>query len=159
MTVRVLAPFDCEVVALSDVPDPVFSQGMVGPGLAVTPVSDDAQDALAPVAGRLTKVMAHACVITTTGPDGVHDGPSVLVHLGIDTVKRTVPCAEILTSEGSPVDAGSPLWQWTPGDLAREGFSVLTPIVALDIDEGALGQLPPTGTRVNAGELLFTIDA
>ena len=65
--------------ALADVPDPVFSQGMVGYGAAVDPPRE-VVEAVAPVSGKLLKLLPHAYVVMT--PDNV----GVLVHLGLDTV-------------------------------------------------------------------------
>ncbi len=78
----VLAPVAGRAVPLSDVPDPVFSAGMVGYGAAVDPPRE-VIDAVAPVAGKVLKLMPHAYVIMT--PDNV----GVLVHLGLDTVAST----------------------------------------------------------------------
>lgn len=66
------------VIPLADVLDPVFSKGMIGPGIAVMP-SDST--IVAPCAGRLIVApdSGHAYGIAT--PDGVE----VLIHVGIDT--------------------------------------------------------------------------
>ena len=76
----VLALVAGRAVALADVPDPVFSQGMVGYGAAVDPPTEII-DAVAPVSGKILKLLPHAFVIMT--PDSV----GVLVHLGLDTVQ------------------------------------------------------------------------
>jgi len=65
---------------LSDVPDPVFAQGVVGPGLALEPIGAGGQDVVAPIPGRIAKLHPHAFVIAS-------DDVTVLVHLGIDTVQ------------------------------------------------------------------------
>ena len=79
MTTTVIAPVTGRAVALGDVPDPVFAQGMVGYGAAIDPPRE-VITAVAPVSGRLLKLMPHAFVVLT--PDNV----GVLVHLGLDTV-------------------------------------------------------------------------
>ncbi len=58
---RVLAPVAGRAVALQDVPDPVFSAGMVGYGAAVDPPRG-VIEAIAPVSGKLLKLMPHAYV-------------------------------------------------------------------------------------------------
>ena len=65
---------------MQEVPDPVFSQGMVGYGAAIDPPRG-VIDAVAPVSGKILKLLPHAYVIMT--PDNV----GILVHLGLDTVQ------------------------------------------------------------------------
>ncbi len=83
MTTEVLAPVPPgRAVALSEVPDPVFAQGMVGHGAAIDPPPHTVVEALAPpVSGTLLKLMPHAYIVLTP-PAKV----GVLVHLGLDTV-------------------------------------------------------------------------
>lgn len=78
-TTSVHAPVPGRAVTLGDVPDPVFAQGMVGYGAAVDP-PHDIIDAVAPVSGRVIKLMPHAYIIVTS------ENVGVLVHLGLDTV-------------------------------------------------------------------------
>lgn len=77
--VLVLSPMDGKLVALADVPDPVFSSGAMGAGVGVEPTSGTVY---APVAGTVIVTMdsGHAYGIRTD------DGIEVLVHVGIDTV-------------------------------------------------------------------------
>ena len=76
----VLAPVEGRAVPLEDVPDPVFSQGMVGYGAAIDPPRR-VIDAVAPVSGKILKLLPHAYIVMT--PDNV----GILVHLGLDTVQ------------------------------------------------------------------------
>lgn len=80
-TVSVLAPLPGTVLDLQEVPDPVFAQAMVGPGLAIEPPRDAQRITVtAPITGTVVKAMPHAFVI-------MHEsGNAVLVHVGIDTV-------------------------------------------------------------------------
>ncbi|HOW95646.1 MAG TPA: PTS glucose transporter subunit IIA, partial [Mycolicibacterium fallax] len=99
MTVTpVLAPVSGRAVALADVPDPVFSQGMVGWGAAVQPRAG-LVDALAPVDGKLVRLMPHAYVVLTPG------GVGLLVHLGLDTVALDGAGFTPLASQGDQLRA------------------------------------------------------
>jgi PTS system N-acetylglucosamine-specific IIA component len=113
------------VVALHDVPDPVFAGALVGPGLAIEP-DDSATVVRAPVAGTLVKVKPHAFVVVGEGDRGV------LVHLGIDTVKRNGAGFEVLASEGSRVESGDSVIRWDPAAIRAAGLSAVCPVVALD---------------------------
>src|SRR5262245_39358567 len=98
-TTPVHAPVSGRAVALADVPDPVFSQGMVGYGAAVDP-PHEVIDAVAPVSGRILKLMPHAYIIMTS------ENVGVLVHLGLDTVALKGAGFSALVSEGDTVTTG-----------------------------------------------------
>jgi phosphocarrier protein FPr len=73
------APLDGVVVPLEQVPDPVFSQKMVGDGASIDPTS---QVLIAPCDGRVTQLhKAHHAVTLTTA-----DGIELMMHIGLDTV-------------------------------------------------------------------------
>ncbi|MES6461709.1 PTS glucose transporter subunit IIA, partial [Cutibacterium acnes] len=74
------SPMAGDVHPLADVPDPVFAQGLVGPGVAIVPIGEAEVTVVAPIAGRIVKLHPHAFVIQA-------EGFGVLVHLGIDTVQ------------------------------------------------------------------------
>ncbi|TGD21327.1 PTS beta-glucoside transporter subunit IIBCA [Companilactobacillus suantsaicola] len=79
----VYSPIDGQTVALSEVKDPVFSSGMMGQGIAITPISTTNKvNIYAPQTGKLTVVAdtGHAYGLTTD------NGTEILVHIGIDTV-------------------------------------------------------------------------
>ena len=80
-TLTVLAPVTGQVLGLAEVPDPVFSAALVGPGVALDPVHEPRSQVIAPIAGTILKLHPHAFVVQHD------DGRAVLVHLGIDTVE------------------------------------------------------------------------
>ncbi len=142
----VVAPVPGRVIALADVPDPVFAQQIVGSGVAVDP--DRAPGvAVAPVAGRLLKLHPHAFVVVA------EDGRGVLVHLGIDTVELKGDGFELLIAEGARVAAGDPVVRWDAAAVEAGGRSPSCPVIALDAHAEAL-ELRPVGT-VAAGDELF----
>lgn len=147
MSLLVLAPVAGRTTELSAVPDPVFSEGMVGPGCAVDPTREPGV-AVAPVAGRLVKVHPHAFVVVTD------DGRGVLVHLGIDTVELKGEGFELLTAEGDTVAAGDAVVRWDPRAVEAGGRSPVCPVVALDAEASAVE--PGQAGSVAAGDGLFT---
>ena len=153
MSLTVRAPAAGRVVALDDVPDPVFSGRLIGPGLAIDPNrtgregSDTA--ALAPITGTLSKIHPHAYVITND------DGRSVLVHLGLDTVSLGGTGFTLLASEGDTIDAGSPVISWSPAQIEAGGLNPIVPVIALEAQESVLTPVP-SGRRVEAGDPLMT---
>lgn len=146
MSLRILSPVSGRTAALADVPDPVFAQAMVGPGIAVHP--DGAGDALAPVDGTVATLHAHAFVVVGA------DGRGVLVHLGIDTVQLKGEGFTLHVVKGESVRAGQPVVGWDPRAVESAGFSPICPVVALDASEDVL-DIPAAGGTVAAGEPLF----
>ena len=57
------SPMAGDVHPLADVPDPVFAQGLVGPGVAIVPIGEAEVTVVAPIAGRIVKLHPHAFVI------------------------------------------------------------------------------------------------
>jgi PTS system N-acetylglucosamine-specific IIA component len=151
VTVEILSPVDGKTVALGDVPDPVFAQAMVGPGVAVQP-SGGRQNAVAPVDGTVVTLHPHAFVIATEA------GQAVLVHLGIDTVKQKGEGFTLHVVKGETVRAGQALAEWDPDAVVAAGYSAIVPVVALDAPAEALSGIA-TGTDISAGDPVFTWDS
>ena len=144
----VLSPVPGAALPLAQVPDPVFAGALVGPGAAVDPARGGAQEAVAPVAGTLVKLLPHAFVVLGAG------GRGVLVHLGIDTVQLAGAGFELLAAQGEEVAAGQPVLRWDPAAVAAGGRSPVVPVVALDAGAGALHEVRAEGP-VDAGAPLF----
>ncbi|MER7130491.1 PTS glucose transporter subunit IIA [Streptosporangium saharense] len=142
----VLAPVAGAALALRAVPDPVFSQGLVGPGLAIEPVREPGR-AVAPIAGTIVKLHPHAFVVVGD------DGRGVLVHLGIDTVQLRGEGFEVLASEGDRVEAGQPVVAWNPAEVEAGGRCPVCPVVALDAVAEAVTRI--ADGPVNTGDELF----
>lgn len=165
MALTVLSPVTGTVVAMADVPDPVFAEGMVGPGVAVAPVADRVSDVVAPCDGRVVKLHAHAFVIAAPedpavpapSGGGVPAGRGVLVHLGIDTVQLDGAGFTLHVAEGAVVDAGQRLITWSPADVADGGRSPLVPVVALDLSPAGLRVLADPGRPIAAGDPLLRL--
>ncbi len=143
----VSAPVAGTVTALREVPDPVFAQEIVGPGVAVSPEGQTAV-AVAPISGKIVKLHPHAFVIVGEG------GAGVLVHLGIDTVKLQGEGFTLKSAEGDAVSAGDPIVEWSPTGVESAGYSAVVPVVALDAKADALEDIT-TAERVAVGDRLF----
>ncbi|WP_326717215.1 PTS sugar transporter subunit IIA [Vagococcus jeotgali] len=93
---EVTSPIDGEVIELNQVSDPVFSEGMMGPGFAVIPNSDTI---FSPITGVVTNIFPTKHAITIEGKDC-----SVLVHIGIDTVDLGGEGFQIKVTENQKVN-------------------------------------------------------
>lgn len=135
---------------MTDVPDPVFAEEMVGPGVAIEP-APGRTTVVSPIAGKLLKVLPHAFVV-------LGDGVGVLVHLGINTVRLEGEGFEVLATQGSEVAAGDPMITWDPSSLpATAGGQDVSPVVPIVLMDGAKGSVTSDalGSSVAAGDLLF----
>ncbi|MQY14887.1 PTS system glucose-specific EIIA component [Streptomyces sp. RB5] len=143
----VTSPLTGKAVPLTAVPDPVFSQAMVGPGTAIDP--DRAPGtAVAPVDGVVVSLHPYAFVVVDAG------GHGVLTHLGIDTVQLNGEGFELLAHKGDRVIRGQGLVRWDPAAVEAAGKSPLSPVVALEAGARALSALVESGA-VRAGDKLF----
>lgn len=149
MSVPVLAPCAGRVVALADVPDEVFASEMVGPGVAIEPVSGRTT-VVSPVAGRVVKIHPHAFVVLADC------GAGVLVHLGIDTNRLEGDGFEVLAAQGDTVEPGTPMVAWDPDAVGERGLSVVVPVVLMDAPKGSVSS-PLTGGTAEPGDVLFTL--
>ena len=151
-TTPVHAPVSGRAVALSDVPDPVFSQGMVGYGAAVDPPRE-VVDAVAPVSGRILKLMPHAYIIMTS------ENVGVLVHLGLDTVGLGGVGFTALAAEGDTVTAGQPVITYDVLSVVSAGLNPIVPVVVMDEREPGnvtMGDAVANGAEIVSGSVLFT---
>jgi len=143
----VLAPCPGRVLALSEVPDPVFATEMVGPGVAIDPAPGPTT-VVSPIAGKLVKLHPHAFVV-------VGDGIGVLVHLGINTVRLEGAGFEVLIEQGASVEAGTPIVTWDPSTVIGDGLSTLVPVVIMDAPKGSVTS-ELIGSVAATGDLLFS---
>lgn len=151
-TTPVHAPVPGRAVALGDVPDPVFSQGMVGYGAAVDPPRA-VIDAVAPVSGRILKLMPHAYIIMTS------ENVGVLVHLGLDTMGLGGAGFSAHVAEGATVTAGQPVISYDVPSVVAAGLNPIVPVVVMDEREPgnvAVGEAVLEGAEIASGAALFT---
>lgn len=137
---------------LQDVPDPVFSQGMVGHGAAVDPVRG-VVDAVAPVTGKVLRLMPHAYVVMTA------DNVGVLVHLGLDTVTLNGDGFTTHVSQGDDVVAGQVVISYDVPAVEASGLNPVVPVVVMDEREPGnviAGEAVLEGADILCGTTLFT---
>lgn len=139
------SPVAGTVIALSDVPDPIFSAGHLGAGLAVIPSSGRV---VAPADGTVVVAppSAHAVGIRTD------DGIELLVHVGIDTVKLGGAGFTLAVAAGDRVTRGQLMLSFDREAIAAAGYSLATPVVITNsstvgdvtlVAEGAVGEGDP----------------
>ncbi len=148
----VQAPVAGRAIRLEDVPDPVFSQGMVGYGAAVDPPRG-VVEAVAPVSGKLLRLMPHAYVVMTA------DDVGILVHLGLDTVALKGEGFTTHAAQGDDVAAGQLIITYDVPAVEAKGLNPIVPVVVMDereSDNVVPAQAVGDGGDIVAGAELFT---
>ncbi|SEL95355.1 PTS sugar transporter subunit IIA [Streptacidiphilus jiangxiensis] len=143
----VTSPLAGEAIGLANVPDPVFSGAMVGPGTAIKP-NPGPGEAVSPVDGTIVSMHPHAFVVLDD------QGHGVLTHLGIDTVQLNGEGFELLVEKGDTVKRGQPVIKWNPTAVEAAGKSSICPIVALEAAPEQLSEVADAG-QLAAGDTLF----
>ena len=115
-------PIVGDVVALSNVNDPVFSSGAMGQGIAVKP-SQGVVYAPADAEVSIAFPTGHAFGLKTT------DGAEVLIHVGIDTVTMNGDGFEAKVAQGDKVKAGDVLGTFDSNKIAAAGLDDTTMVI------------------------------
>lgn len=125
-------PIAGSIVPLADVPDATFSQGILGPGVAIEPTGDTV---VAPAAGRVETVFPTGHAIGLV----LDDGTEVLIHIGLDTVELGGEGFETLVQAGDIVDEGTPLVRVDLERVRAAGKPTVTPVVVLNAPDAVVG--------------------
>ncbi|MBM6685665.1 PTS system trehalose-specific EIIBC component [Faecalicatena contorta] len=134
-----------KVIPLDDVPDNVFSQHVMGDGIAIEPESDTV---VAPADATVNAVMAdtgHACGLTFA------NGMELLIHIGVDTVDMNGDGFTLLVSEGQKVKAGTPLIRFDKEKIHAAGHPSVTVFIVTE-EGNAKGIQYLSGMEAVAGE-------
>ena len=120
--VTVTSPLEGRAVPISEIPDPVFSTGVVGDGIAIEPTSNT--------------VVCPADATVVTAPESGHafglkldSGVELLIHVGIDTVELGGKGFDVKVKAGDHVSAGQPLVVFDPTVIDEAGYSKITPVL------------------------------
>ncbi len=146
----ILAPVPGRPVALKDVPDATFAQGLVGYGLAIDPPRGVVQ-AVAPIGGTVLTLWPHAYVIVT--PEGV----GVLVHLGLDTVQLNGQGFTAHVAQGDVVEAGQLMITFDVPAVEATGRNPIIPVVVMDKKQADIAFTDAViGGELNALDAIIT---
>lgn len=118
----VLAPVSGKIIALEQVPDPVFSGKTLGDGVAIIPENGKIYS---PVNGTVTTVSStlHAYGFTTT------DGVDILVHIGLETVSLNGEGFKVYIKDGDTVKEGDLIAEVDLTYLDKKGVSAISPVL------------------------------
>ena len=149
-TIIISSPVTGKAADLSTAPDEAFAGKMMGDGAAVTPEDPIVR---APEDGEICFVFdtRHAIGFLTDS------GISLLIHIGIDTVKLGGEGFEALVENGQKVKKGDPMLKLDLEYLKANAPSVVSPVLCTELQENEKIRLLKTG-NITAGEALFAVD-
>ena len=143
----IYAPLTGKRIPLIDVPDPTFSEKMMGDGLAIDPTEGKV---VAPIDGEVTLTFPTKHAIGLKSKSGIE----ILIHIGLETVNLDGEGFEVHVNEGDQVSIGDPLVTFDFELIKRKAASVITPIIITNGDK--IENLEKTGEEsVIAGESQF----
>lgn len=139
----ILAPLTGKAVPLSEVPDSVFSEKVLGDGVAIIPADGKI---VSPVDGEISTVAetSHAYGFTS------EDGQEVLVHVGLETVSLNGECFKVYGKAGDKVKAGDLVAEVDLEYLKEKEINPITPVLICSDTEGK--ELQYIEGDVKAGE-------
>lgn len=119
---EIKAPISGKAVPLSEVPDPVFSEKMMGDGLAIIPAEGKIYS---PVNGEIIMVSAtkHAYGILAD------DGTELLIHFGLETVELNGEGFNVLVKSGDKVKVGDIISEVDYEKLKEKNINMITPVL------------------------------
>lgn len=149
-TVVISSPVTGLAADLSTAPDEAFAGRMMGDGAAVTP-----EDAIvrAPEDGEVCFVFETKHAIGFLTDSGI----SLLLHMGIDTVKLNGEGFKVFVENGQKVKKGEPLMELDLEFLKANAPSLVSPILCTELEDNQKIRLLNDGA-IQAGEALFAVD-
>ncbi len=119
---QILSPLAGTAIALEDVPDPTFAEGILGLGAAVEPSEGKV---VAPADGTVGTLFDthHAIGLN------LDNGAELLIHIGINTVELNGEGFTAHVSEGERVKRGQTLITFDKDLIASKGYKTVTPVI------------------------------
>lgn len=140
----IVAPLSGRILPLAEIPDEVFSQGVLGDGVGIDPTSNVV---LAPADASVSSVIEdsrHACGLA------LDNGIELLIHVGIDTVSMGGDGFELHVKEGDRVRRGDPLITFDLDKIRAAGHPTVTAFLVTETGDASIDF--HTGIDAAAGE-------
>ncbi|MGV3032698.1 glucose PTS transporter subunit IIA, partial [Staphylococcus chromogenes] len=143
---QVVAPLEGTYVPLSEVPDQVFREKMMGDGIAIQPSKGEVR---APFSGKVQMFFPTKHAIGLVSNEGVE----LLIHVGLDTVKLNGEGFTMHVEEGQTIQPGDVLLTFDLDYIRENAKSDITPII---VTQGNIQEVDLTeGQSLQFGESLF----
>jgi sugar PTS system EIIA component len=134
-----------ELIRIEDVPDPIFSEKMMGEGIAIIPSSGEI---VAPADGEIIMIAEtkHAFALRTAL------GEELLIHIGLETVELNGEGFNVLVKLGNKVAKGQPVVKVDLELIKKKEKSIIIPMVIANGTQGRFELKLEDIKEANAGE-------
>ncbi|UEX89222.1 glucose-specific PTS transporter subunit IIBC [Staphylococcus ratti] len=144
----VAAPLEGSFVPLSEVPDQVFSEKMMGDGIAIKPSKGEVR---APFNGKVQMFFPTKHAIGLVSDEGVE----LLIHVGLDTVKLNGEGFTMQVEEGQTIQTGDVLLTFDLEYIRENAKSDITPII---LTQGEIKEIVAEEAQtLQFGDTLFKV--
>ncbi|GAS83347.1 PTS beta-glucoside transporter subunit EIIBCA [Paenibacillus amylolyticus] len=148
---QVFSPITGEVKPLSEVPDPAFSEEIMGKGFAIQPSEGRV---VSPINGTVFSLSKSGHAIGLVSDTGAE----MLIHIGIDTVKLKGQFFSPKVQAGAKVAVGDVLMEFDREQIEKAGYTTITPVIITNMHQ--YESIESAGrTTIKEKDLLFTAKA
>lgn len=148
---EVFSPMTGEVKPLSEVPDPAFSEEIMGKGFAIQPTEGRV---VSPINGTVFSLSKSGHAIGLVSDNGAE----MLIHIGIDTVKLKGQFFSPKVQAGAKVAVGDVLMEFDREEIEKAGYTTITPVIITNMHQ--YESIVSAGrTAIKEQELLYTAKA
>jgi len=145
----IASPLNGEAVPLSEVPDSMFAQEVLGKGIAIIP---SGSEVYSPVAGKVVSFFPTGHAIGLANQDGME----VLIHIGLGTVQLEGRYFRAAVTMGQEVKKGDLLITFEHDEIIKAGYNLITPVIVTNSSE--YQEIIPVRTgAVKQGEDLISV--
>ncbi|KYG31639.1 PTS sugar transporter subunit IIA [Priestia endophytica] len=147
---NITAPLTGRIFSLENVPDPVFSQKMMGEGFAIEPTNGEV---VAPIDGEIVQLFhtKHAIGLKT------ENGAEIIIHVGLETVAMEGEGFTAHVKEGSKVKKGDKLLTVDLGKVREKAKSTVTPVVVTNSADSEKISLVATDSVIKGETVCMTV--
>ncbi len=127
-SLEIVSPLTGKILSIEEVPDQVFSEKMLGDGLAIEP---EEGKVVSPIDGRVVTIFPtnHAIGLVT------NEGLEILIHIGIDTVELNGEGFKRIVEKDEKIKKGDLLMEFDVDLIKEKGKSPITPIIITNMDK------------------------
>ena len=147
--ITVASPCEGTAVSLKEVPDQVFSQEIMGKGIAIRPESGAIK---APADGKITAVFPSGHAVGITTPEGAE----ILIHIGIDTVNMKGKGFRIHVAQDQEVKRGDLLVEADLKLIREKGYDPIIPVIVTNTADFT-DVIPADERTVKTGDPILTV--
>ena len=146
---KLYAPLRGRAVPITEVPDPTFSEGLLGNGIAIIPTDGKVYS---PVDGTVETMFDTGHAVCLTSSTGVE----ILVHLGLETVGLNGAPFTLHCKDGDKVKKGQLLFEADLEAIQAAGLPIITPVLVCNTDDYPTFEVV-TGQTVTNDDVVISV--